>query len=185
MLRAECLRGVFQHGDAVFLPEGNERRHVGAAAVEVDGDDRFDGGIFLQRSLSGVRAEVVGRGINIRKNRRRADAGNAARRGEESVGRGEHRIAGPDAERHEQHELGICATAAPDGVPRASVGDDFTLQGVCLWPEDERLRIADRFDSGKELAFERSVLCAEIEKRDLHRGHDAGKARGASSTERG
>jgi hypothetical protein len=50
-------------------------------------------------------------------------------------------------------------------------GFEFARAG----PEDEGLRIADRFDGGVDLGFERPVLGLQIEQRHLHRRRGLGR----------
>ncbi len=55
----------------------------------------------------------------------------------------------------------------------AAILRDGALEGLGPRAEDERLRIGDGFDLGEDLRFERGVLEAEIEERDLHWAKDA------------
>ena len=170
MLRAECLRGVFEDGHAVLFSQRDDGRHVRATAVEVDGDDGLDVRSVLERGFKLRGRDVVSGGIDIHEDGSRADARDAARSGEKSVRRGEHGVARPDVEGHEEDELRIGAGGDADAVPRAAVRRDGIFKRLRLRPEHEGLAVAHGFDLGHDAGLERGILRAEIEERDLHGG---------------
>jgi len=81
------------------------QRHVGALAVEVDGQDGLravgDG------RFHAVRPEVASGRIDIHEDRPGTEPSDGAGRGEERVGRRDHLIPRPHIERHQCHQEGV------------------------------------------------------------------------------
>ncbi len=168
MPRAERLRRVFQHRDAMFFSERHDRRHVRALAEKVDGDDRLRLARARQRFLERGDGDVESVRIDVHENGPRTEPRDAARGREKSVRRRDDRVARSDAERHEEHELRVRPRRNADRVRRARVRRDRVFKCLRFRPEHERLRIGDLLHRSEDLRFQRSVLELEVEQRHLH-----------------
>ncbi len=139
MCGAEGLGCVFENGHSVGGTDAGDGLHVCAAAEEVDGADRFGVGVLLECviELSGV--DVEGVGLDIDKNGARSDARNAACGCEEGVGGGDDDVAGFDAERHEEDQLGVGAGGDSDAMGCAGGVADGFLEIFRLFAKHELL----------------------------------------------
>ncbi len=151
MLRAERLRGIFQHWHAMALSQREDAVHLRAAAKKMHRDDRLHVRRFRERGVQRFHGKIESRRIDIDENRPRAEPCDAPGGGEKGVGRGDDRVARPDAERHQQHELRVRAGGNADRVFRAATLLHRALQPLDLRPQNERLRIGDRFDFSEDL----------------------------------
>ena len=112
-------------GRPCALGQRQNRLHLGALAVEVDRQDGL--GLLADPGLDARRVDVVGRRIDIDEYRLLRQAGNRAGGGEESVGRGDHLVAGTDALGHEADRQRDRSRGDGDGMRRAAVLGQFRL----------------------------------------------------------
>ena len=75
--RAECLRGIVENKQAFRFGSGGDRSMVRRQAEQIDRDDRLrrEPCAFCRRNSAcdSVRVDIEGSGVDIDKNRRRAD----------------------------------------------------------------------------------------------------------------
>ena len=102
-------------------------------------------------------------GLDVRKEDARPEPRDAPGRGEKRVGRGDHRVPGPDAQRHQDRQLRIRPRGDADRVRGARVCADFAFEAFDLRPEDELLGIGDLVDLGANLVAERLILFLQVE----------------------
>ena len=134
--RAEALRGVVEHEQALGFGDRGDGVMVGALPEQVDRDHRprleaelaRGGDAALQRS----RVHVEGRLIDIDEHRRRAGQRHRLAGRAERKGRAEHGIAAADALRHQHHQQRVGAAGAGHDMLGAAEGGEFGLELASL-----------------------------------------------------
>src|SRR5213595_1998043 len=179
IFRADGLRRVLDHLEAVPSCQLHERVHLGHLAEQMDGHERLDtapGGpvdqtagphLALARDeLRDARGrEVVRRRIDVSEERTRAQARDGAGGGEEAERGRDDLVAGSDLERHEGREEGVGPRREADAVPAAGVLGDALLELGHAWPENELLARADVAERVHDLGLDRTILRLKIEER--------------------
>ena len=88
--------------------------------------------------------------------------------GEKSVGGSDDHVAGPDAQSHEEDELGVRSGGNADGVAGPCIRDDAGLDLFDFGAEHKVLRVCHRFNGGKDLGLEGAVLAFQVKERYTH-----------------
>ena len=119
--------GVVDDGDVVFLGEAVEAIDVAAVAIDMHGDDGF--GARGDEFLDFIRVEAEGFGIDVRKDRGRADALKGVGGGDEGEGSGDD-IAIGESHRVVAEFEGECAVVEERevGFGYAEVGGECRLE---------------------------------------------------------
>jgi len=159
----------------LVLQEG-EGVHVGALAVEVDGENGFDGfAVEFQGLFDAGWGEVEGEGVDVGEDGAGSGAEDGAGGGEEAEGGGEDGVllmaagglgAVADSGGGESKPEGVGAAGAADGVGRGAGEGGGALEGFDLGAEDEALRGADLSDGLHDLFSDGGELAGEVEKGD-------------------
>jgi hypothetical protein len=165
---AERLGGIFENGNAVGCADAGDGFHVRAAAEEMDWADGFGVGVLFEGVFQLGWVDVEGVGLDVDEYGARTDASDTACGCEEGVGGGDDGVAGLDAERHEENELGVGAGGDADAVAGACRGADGFFEIFRFFAEHELLGVTDFGDFGEDLFAERFVLERQIEKRHVH-----------------
>jgi hypothetical protein len=168
--RADRLRRVLDDRRVGASRDLEHRIHIGAQAIQMDGNDRA--GARRDRSGHRRRVDVEGERIDVDETRRRAKTHDRPRCREERERRGDHLVAGTDAERHERDDQRVGSRRHADGVSDADRGRDLVLQRLDLRTTDEALAVTDAGDRRKDVVAQRTVLLLQIEQRDVHRRRD-------------
>jgi hypothetical protein len=165
---AECLGGVFQNGNAAGCADAGDGFHVRAAAEEMDWADGFGVGVLFEGVFQLGWIDVEGVGLDVDEYGARSDASDTACGCEEGVRGGDDGVAGLDAERHEEDELGVGTGGDADAVAGACRGADGFFEIFRFFAEHELLGVTDFGDFGEDLFAERFVLERQIEERHVH-----------------
>ena len=121
-----------------------------------------------------VGIEVERDRVDVGEHRRRADARDRLRRGEEREGRADHLVAGADPHRLEGEHERIGAVRDADRVLDAEIGGRLLLKSVDLRPEDEAPRLEHFGEALLQLGDERRVLRLDVDERDHSDEHSDG-----------
>lgn len=144
-----------------------DRRIVGGKTEEVDGHD--DPGCEIRLVLDEPHSffefggvEVEGSFVHIDENGRRAEQGRRLPAREKSEVGNEHRIARPDAPRHERELQGVRAVGACHAVLDADVGSEARLELGDLRAADVAAVLEHPGDARVDTVFQRGVLRTKI-----------------------
>ena len=129
------LTGIFNHSQIVLFCNSNNRLHISALAIEMDGQDGARARRDRGSDGDGIDQVVIKGAID--EHRLRASVGNGFGGGDEAVGNGDDLVAGADAEGPKDELEGIGAGADDDGVLGAAEFRPLALEGGDLRPEDE------------------------------------------------
>jgi hypothetical protein len=138
-------------------PAEQVHRHDRASAI---GDSR--------RGVFGV--EVQRRRINVRKDGRRAAAGNRLRGGVEREGGADDLVAGADPHRVEDEHDRVGAVRDTDGALDPEIRSRFLFERLDVGAADERRGVEDGIEPLPQFVGERRVLCLDVNERDLRHG---------------
>ena len=158
--RAEGLRRVLEQRHA----ERRELGQRGRTAEQVHGHDRLRP-LGDRRGDSG-RVEVERRRVDVRKDRRRADAGDRLGGGVEREGWADHLVPAYDAHRLEREHERVGPVRHADRVRHTEIAGGFALECLDLRPEDEATRVEHRCEPLLELRDVGRVLRLDVDERD-------------------
>ena len=168
--RAERLRGVIEHQQAV--PFGNRSNSVviGRQAEQIDRDDRtrFQPSRLCgrNRAFQACRIDVEGVRLDVGENRRRTEQRDLLRRRMECEGRTDHGIAGADLPRQQHQQQGVSATGASDDVLGAAECRKVGFESANFRALNELAMREHTADSVVDRTAQTAALSGNIDKRN-------------------
>lgn len=162
------MGSIFDNGDLEFLGDLLKRIHVGALAIQMNGQDgrQILWAVRAKTLADEVGVEVECAGIDVHENGRGPGAHDRASRGEEAERGGDNRIARLDSGGHQREPESFGSGGAAGGCSGSGERGDFALEGLDFRTENESLGVADASDRGQNLVAKAIVLAAQIEERD-------------------
>lgn len=161
---AQALGRVFDDRQSVLVGDGVDGVHVGALAIQRDGNDgasaRGDGG-FQPGGVQGVGARV-----DVDVDGLGAQQGDGLGRGDVGEARGDDLVARPDPQRHLGDLQSIGAVGDGDAVPGAGIGGQAFFQLGDFRPQDELAVGQHALDVGIDFGFQALVLGLQVD--ELH-----------------
>ncbi len=168
--RAEALGGVVEHEQLLFRRDRVERVMLGRKPEQVDRQDHarreprlLRGG---DRPHDARRRDVEGRLVDVGEHRRGAEQHHHLRGRAEREGRADHRIARPDALRHQHQRERVGTARAAHHVPRAAELRQRLLERAHLGAENELAVIEDARDRNVYLVAEPATLRCNVDERN-------------------
>ena len=162
VLRAQTLRGVFNHGQ-MAVPGGNrvDGIHVGALAIQAH---RHDGaGARRNGRLDACSVDQARIRLDIHKHRTPPQQNNHLGRGGKGERRGDHFVAALQAQRHQADEQRLGAAGNGDAMPGARALRQRRLQLGHFRPHDVLAVIQHALHAGVDAALQRRVLGFEVD----------------------
>ena len=183
-LRPDRLSGVFNDDQSMFPDAAFDRIHLAAQAEQMHGHDGADDtaaaamhrpsvpsfALIAQELRQAFRREVVGGRVDVDEQRPRAQTGHTARGRKKTVGRGDDRIARPDAQSHEHGEERIGSRGNADGVGGAGEPGHGAFEFFHVRPEDESLAGQHLIETLPNRFSQAGILLGQIEQRHTHAG---------------
>jgi len=159
--RAEALRSVLDHGNAVFRGDRIDLVHIGRLAIERDRHDRP--GARRNRGGYSAHIDVARVGLDIDEDRLGAEQDDHLGRRDEREWARDHFVAGLQPDRHQRDLERVGPAAAGDAVPRPDVMHQSLLELRHLGAEDELPVIEDLLDPRVDRVAQLAVLSLEVD----------------------
>jgi hypothetical protein len=151
----------------VVVREPEERVHIGAASVQVNGDDRARS--VADRPGDALRVEGEAVESDVGEDGARARALDACDGRDAGVRRRDHLVARLDADREQGDRQRIRARGDADRVASAAEGGELVLEGAELLREDEPAAAEDATDRAVDLLAVPGGVAREVQKRNGYR----------------
>ena len=142
----------------------HDRRHIGHATVEVDGDD--GPGPLADRRLDLLHVEVEV-GVHINQNRSCPNVYHRRRGGDKRVGGHDDLVTRPDSRGSQRHVQRVVATIEPHREPGSDSPGKVFFEAPELLPVDQVAAFHDFEIGGIELGLELLVELARVDKPHL------------------